>query len=162
MIAAATELCARWMAALSNVSWSDCVTCPLWLASGVALGFCSATTEQWPPPLPERMAEVCCAFLFGVLSIIESRPETYGRRLAGWVAWFVLTPRRWVAAYDDVDWAAFGPGLLRFAGSASVGFGVGLISWSLTPSVTAAFVVGLVVAVCLWVWTLYLFPDMDD
>ena len=146
-----TAMVANWIHVLYDIPGLYSIAYPLWMAHGIVLGLLLGFIRDLR--LME-LAAIPVSFVLGALSIILSRPLAEGRNA---MPIFVR--------YLDEGWWGFvdyGPSWFQFTGSASVGFSFGMLAWVFVPNLTVAAIIGLVSAVAVWVWTWYLFPELDE
>lgn len=149
-----TAAVANWIHALYDIPWLYRLAYPLWILLGFATVLLLAYSRYGSLTRMMLLVWADLALAFGAFSIILSRPLAEGRD--NMPTLFRYLGEGWSGLVD------YGPSVFRMWGSGSVALAFGTLSWLVVPSLGVAVIVGLVAGLALWVWTWYLFPEMDD
>ena len=144
----------QWLLALDRVPWLYSVAFPLWVVCSIVFGVLFGVAEDWVPHW--LYAPLVCASCgaAGLLMILLSRPLAASEAAAPfWARWLGGT---WGSAFD---WA---PSAFRLWGSGGVGYAVGRLVYVASLSEAGGAIVGFAVGLSLWVWTWFVFSELEE
>ena len=145
---------ASWVEALEKHPWLYHSAYYLMIAAVIGAAVLLSLAEDALPYVLEKLLLAGCACVFGSLSIILSRPLAQSRSAHPWFVRLLIEGRSGIWDY--------GPWLYRLFGSGAIGFAFGQVVWLIVPNLTAAFIVGLVIGLGIWIWTWLAFSETGE